>query len=113
MKTIDQKTWDAWKADNADSSYAKEIFRFAEAWADLMEGALDRGLPMNAFYACAEECSRQADVNNITGFMYGTAVGVLTRCWVHGAQLAAWHESDGATRGLRPVVNLAAITLRD
>ena len=40
----------------------------------------------------ADATSQEADVEGITGFMYGCAVSTLSRCWKHGEQLRRWHN---------------------
>lgn len=42
----------------------------------------------------AERCSRKADTDGITGFMYGAAVSALAHFWVYGEELRRWHNKD-------------------
>ena len=35
----------------------------------------------------ASDASHEADIEGITGFMYGAAVSVLASCWTHGEAL--------------------------
>ncbi len=35
----------------------------------------------------ADELSRDADTEGITGFMYGFAVSILSQCWEYGKYL--------------------------
>lgn len=103
IKDIDK--WNSYKSKNKDS-YGLEIIRYAERWADLMESEMDKGKSLDS---CAEETSRNADVNGISGFMYGAAVKTLYDVWAHGESLAAWHnkrtqitdEGDDATKNGR------------
>jgi hypothetical protein len=32
------------------------------------------------------------DNDGITGFMYGCAVSILSKVWIHGEQLRRWHN---------------------
>ena len=40
----------------------------------------------------AESASYEADIDGITGFMYGAAVSILSQCWKHGEELRRWHN---------------------
>jgi hypothetical protein len=103
----------AWREKNADP-YSRRCFTFAEEWAALMEAQLAQGKTVES---CAEECARIADTDGITGFMYGMAVTILSKCWVHGEALRRWHNSDmgqdraNATPGA--VVNPAIMVVDD
>lgn len=88
MKTIDQKVYDDWKAQQKDD-YSREIFNYAERWADLMEAELAK---KRLLKTVADKASHDADTTGITGFMYGAAVSVLSQCWTHGEELRQWHN---------------------
>ena len=90
MQVLDQQLYDGWKAKNEDP-YGAAVFRFAERWADLMEARLASGSTLTD---CADETSREADDEGITGFMYGMAVSILSQVWVHGEALRRWHNLD-------------------
>lgn len=96
----DQEVYNEWFEANKDDPYGTAMLNFAVRWARAMQVNPDREL------AC-----RDADIEGITGFMYGGAVTFLTRCWTGGDDLRKWHnasynvESDG-------VVNPAIVTLR-
>lgn len=40
----------------------------------------------------ADVASYEADLEGITGFMYGRAVVALSHYWKHGEQLRRWHN---------------------
>ena len=88
FKNNDQKRWDEWFAQQKDD-YSKEIFRYAERWANLMESAIGSGAVLANI---AEKTSREADTSGITGFMYGAAASVLSQTWEHGEELRLWHN---------------------
>lgn len=90
MKIANQEKWNSWVENNTDP-YGSCIIRYAEYWADLMEGAMDQGSELSDV---AKDLSHKADVEGITGFMYGAAVNVLSTCWEHGEQLRRWHNLD-------------------
>lgn len=109
-----QTDYEAYKAKNSDP-YGGEIVRYSEAWADMMESAIERG---EAVEQCAEKTSRDADTSGITGFMYGCAVKSLAHFWIHGEALRRWHnkETQIGTEGDRAnesggVLNPALLTI--
>jgi hypothetical protein len=88
MKTVNEEDYNSWKANNSDP-YGACGFRYLEAWADLMEAEMAKG---KALSEVAEKTSYAADTEGITGPMYGCAVAVLSKCWVHGEELRKWHN---------------------
>lgn len=100
MKILDQKDYDDWKANQGGDgkdpmgvAYGLACFTYAERWADLMEAELAAN-PNAKFEEFANRLSHDADVEGITGFMYGVAVSILSKCWVHGERLRNWHNLD-------------------
>ena len=89
MKVLNQIEYDDWKGKNTDP-YGGECFRYAEAWAELLEAKLAQGLALADFASAA---SHEADTSGITGFMHGMALGILAKCWVHGEELRRWHNT--------------------
>lgn len=89
IETMEQD-YAAWREKNADP-YSRRCFTFAEEWAALMEAQLAQG---KSIESCAKECAQIADTDGITGFMYGMAVSILSKCWVHGEVLRRWHNGD-------------------
>ena len=88
MTLKDEESWKKIVAANADG-YGDEVINFAERWARLMESQIVTG---GTLEACAESASSLADNEGITGFMYGEAVRILSKVWVHGEQLRRWHN---------------------
>jgi len=72
-----------------DDPYSRAVFTYAERWANMMEAALAEGKSLES---CAKLLSHEADVEGITGFMYGAAVSVLASVWEHGEALRRWHN---------------------
>ena len=89
MNTINQKEYDNWKSKQKDA-YSKEVFAFAERWANVMEEKMSEGKKL---IDIAEQASFDVS-NGITGFMYGAAVSILSKCWIHGELLRQWHNLD-------------------
>ena len=90
MTIKNQKEWDKFVETN-DDPYGSACVRYAEAWGDLMEISLSNGSTVEQ---CASETSHDADTEGITGFMYGCAVSMLSKCWEHGEELRRWHNVD-------------------
>lgn len=88
MKVKDAEVWQKWVESNQDA-YGSAVIRYAERWADLMETRMAEGADLEAI---AEETSREANTEGITGFMYGAAVSVLASSWEHGEDLRIWHN---------------------
>lgn len=84
----DVKAWSKCVSSNIDP-YGKRIVDYAEQWGRLMQSKIDAGETIDQ---CAEQCSRIADYDGITGFMYGSAVSILSGVWIHGEELRRWHN---------------------
>jgi hypothetical protein len=80
--------WEKGLANN-QNEYGRAIYRYAEAWADLMETLMEAGESLEDI---ADKASHEADTEGITGFMYGAAVSILSACWEHGEELRRWHN---------------------
>jgi hypothetical protein len=90
LKLTDAAIWQSWIDANKDG-YGGRIIRYAEEWARLMQTHITNG---STLAECAAEDSHVADDDGITGFMYGAAVAMLSKCWVHGEELRRWHNHE-------------------
>lgn len=90
IELIDEEGWKKFVANNQDG-YGGRVVRYAEEWARLMQTRLANG---ETIPECAEELSRMADDDGITGYMYGCAVSVLAKAWKHGEALRRWHNKE-------------------
>jgi len=90
MTLADAEGWKKAVAANPDP-YGAAVMTYAERWARLMEGKILCGEKLSEI---AEKCSILADVEGITGFMYGAAVATLAKVWIHGEALRQWHNKD-------------------
>lgn len=88
MSLADSEGWEKAKKANSDP-YGGAVITYAERWARLMEARMAKG---EKIADIADECSRLADEEGITGFMYGCAVSTLARVWKHGEALRLWHN---------------------
>lgn len=125
MTFKDKELWDKGLENNKDA-YGGAIYKYAERWAKLMQyemqqsetqkiydenGTLLKEIPLYpTVYNVAEKASHDADVEGITGFMYGAAVSVLSSTWEHGEELRKWHNGEYNHEG-DGVVNPAILTI--
>jgi len=80
---IDEDGWNESLSNNQDL-YGMCGHRYAARWANYMEKAMAEGSKLEDI---AEQTSYDADLEGITGFMYGCAVDILSHVWVHGEAL--------------------------
>ena len=71
--------------------YSAGIIRYAERWAAMMEDKIEAGATVAE---AAEATHHLADTENISGFMYGQAVNLLSGYWEHGDELRQWQEQQ-------------------
>ncbi len=88
LELADKEGWESFVNANPDG-YGGAVISYAERWARLMQAGMANG---EALEAIADRCSHEADIEGITGFMYGCAVGMLAKCWKHGEKLRRWHN---------------------
>jgi len=72
----------AWKAINEDDPYGSRIFKLAEDWALLMEKHIKEGYDLTK--SLVNDCFKIADFDGVTGYMYHSAVNILTTLWFYG-----------------------------
>lgn len=79
-----------WKRglENNKDSYGRGVYDYALYWAYLMEQEMNDELTEQV----KSRTSHVADVEGISGFMYGGAVKILTHCWKYGEQLRLLHN---------------------
>ncbi len=88
MTLRDPEGWKKSCEVNSDG-YSGAVMNYAERWARLMEARMSKG---ERIADIADDCSHLADSEGITGFMYGCAVGILSKVWQHGEALRLWHN---------------------
>ena len=91
MTCRDPQEWERLKELNSKDGYSHACCTYAERWARVMEGRIAHG---GTIADSAETASYLADEEGITGFMYGAAVGMLARVWIHGEELRCWHNKE-------------------
>lgn len=91
MEFSDPDGWAKFVENNSKDSYSNGIVVFAERWARLMQQEIVNGAKLEDI---ATATSHDADIDGLTGFMYGCAVSTLAQCWKYGEQLRRWHNID-------------------
>lgn len=86
----DEAGWKLSVEKNQDS-HGSGVIRYAARWANLMETEMAKGKRLKDV---ADKMSHNADVEGITGFMYGCAVSILAEVWKHGEELRRWHNKE-------------------
>ena len=108
MEIADEAAWQSWKDNNQDG-YDGGVIAYAERWARLMQVEISAGKKLEDV---ADATSHEADIDGITGFMYGAAVHTLASCWKHGDQLRKWHNKQyGKSEDTEGTVNPAVLTV--
>jgi hypothetical protein len=116
MTIRDDVAWKKRRDANMDGGYGQAVIEYAERWANLVEErtAGDETL----LESVVKQASHDADIDGITGFMYGAAVTVLADSWAWGERLRKWHnldiqighEGERANKG-KGVLNRALLSL--
>ena len=107
-----EKEYKDWYDKNNDP-YGRACFTYAERWADLMEKQIEESEETSfaVIIDNAKRLSHEADVEGITGYMYGCAVNILSQCWQYGEELRRWHNKEYGYEG-DGVVNPAIVTIK-
>lgn len=108
MEIANEATWEDYKSKN-QGGYGGAIIAYAERWARLMQIEINAGKMLEHI---ADTTSHEADIDGITGFMYGAAVHTLATSWKHGDQLRKWHNKlYGKSEDTEGTVNPAILTV--
>ena len=107
-----EKEYKDWYDINSDG-YSRACFTYAERWAGMLENLIESSNDdaMTVIVKNADRLSHEADIEGITGFMYGCAVSILSQCWKYGEELRKWHNKEYNYDG-DGVVNPAIITIK-
>ena len=99
-----------WYEKNSDP-YSRACFTYAERWAELLEKEIEESDKdtKEVMKQYSEKYSHDADIEGITGFMFGMAVQILSLCWEYGEELRKWHNKEYDYEG-EGVVNPAILT---
>lgn len=89
MKIKHQAEWDAWYSVNQTDAYSRGTVNYAIRWAELMEREIANG---KTVLDVAKQTKREADIDNISGYMFGIAATALMQWWEYGDELRAVYE---------------------
>lgn len=101
--------WEKWVEINSKDGYSLGVVTYARRWAKYMQHLMskhNKNLPQ-----IADKASHVSDIEGITGFMYGCAVGMLSQCWKYGEELRRWHNKEWGQEDSDGVVNPAVLTI--
>lgn len=103
------KNWEQWVEINSKDPYSNGVVTYARRWAKYMQHLMEKHNKTVA--EIADKASHVSDIEGITGFMYGCAVGVLAQCWKYGEELRKWHNKEWGQEDTDGVVNPAVLTV--
>lgn len=96
--------WNSFVEKNQDP-YGYGVVKYAISWANLMEKEINTN--HKELKNIAEKTSFEADIDGITGFMYGCTISILSQCWIYGKELKEWHNKKYNYNGneiINPVI---------
>lgn len=111
MTVYNHLLYKTFEENNSQDPYGLGVLHFAKAWAIYMEKDI---IANNNILTkeIMESCCTKADTEGITGFMYGCAVGFLSKCWIYGEQLRQIHNGEYNIDSLvEGVVNPAVLVI--
>ena len=92
--------WETYKRVNSGESYGRGIIRYATTWVQYMEYLTKKyGMKMSEIW---DRCSDLANVDGVTGFMYGAAASIISQVWQFGEEFrkcynSKWNYSGAGT----------------
>jgi flagellin-like hook-associated protein FlgL len=101
IEIVNIEAWQSTK-DKSPDGYCDGIVAYAEWWARLMQVEIANGKQLADI---ADAASHEADIEGITGFMYGAAVLILSKVWKHGEDLRRWHNLKTQIRNEGEIAN--------
>lgn len=101
--------WEKWVEINSKDGYSLGVVTYARRWAKYMQHLMNKH--NKPLFLIANKASHVSDIDGITGFMYGCAVGMLSQCWKYGEELRRWHNKEWGQEDCDGVVNPAVLTI--
>lgn len=108
VKETSMTDWENCKRLNSGESYSRAIIRYTILWVQYMEYLTKKyGMKMSEIW---DRCSDLANVDGVTGFMYGAAASIISQVWQYGEEFrkcynSKWNYSGAGT------VNPAMLTI--
>lgn len=110
IKKGKEKDYEEFVKLNSNDGYSYGVVKYMKRWADLLENKIGQNDPKTIIIEYADKLSFEADIEGITGFMYGCAVQALDNFWEYGDILRAWHNKQYGYEG-EGTVNPAVLTI--
>ena len=100
--------WETCKRVNSEDAYSKAVIRYTIIWTQYMEYLIRKyGMKISEIW---DRCSNLADVDGVTGFMYGAAASIISRVWQYGEEFRKYYNSKWNYSG-PGTVNPAVLTI--
>lgn len=100
--------WETCKRVNSKDAYSKAVIRYTIIWTQYMEYLIQKyGMKISEIW---DRCSNLADVDGVTGFMYGAAASIISRVWQYGEEFRKYYNSKWNYSG-PGTVNPAVLTI--
>lgn len=89
FEPVDADKWKEFQELHTRNPYDAGILAYATRWARLMQVEMANGKKLEDV---ADATSSEADLEGMSGFSYGIAVGAIAEQWKFGDQLRRWHN---------------------
>ena len=100
--------WETCKRVKSKDAYSKAVIRYTIIWTQYMEYLIQKyGMKISEIW---DRCSNLADVDGVTGFMYGAAASIISRVWQYGEEFRKYYNSKWNYSG-PGTVNPAVLTI--
>lgn len=83
------------KNEMTQDGRTSDIISYAERWAEMMEKEIGNGVSVSE---AAAKTRFEANKENLSWFMYGNAVRLLSNFWEHGEELRQWQQESNRPR---------------
>lgn len=108
VKATAVQDWQECKRVNSKENYDRAIIRYIILWVQYMEYLNQKyGMKISDIW---DNCSNLADIEGVTGFMYGAAASIISRVWQHGEEFRKCYNAKWNYYG-DETVNPAVLTL--
>ena len=92
IKEGQEKIYKDWKDKNNDG-YSRQVFDYAEAWAERMEKYANEGKKIKKICEdTSHEVNDERGTWGLSGFQFGCAIQVLIQCWEYGEELKPYYK---------------------
>lgn len=108
LKATAVQEWQECKRVNSKENYDRAIIRYIILWVQYMEYLNQKyGMKISDIW---DNCSYLANIEGVTGFMYGAAASIISQVWQHGEEFRKCYNAKWNYYGER-TVNPAVLTL--